>query len=142
VPADNVHLTLAFVGAWPQSQLASLFAAGHSLDGQTMHVTLDLHGAFRRTGIAWIGASSPPVALADLATALAGALRANGVPYDERSFRPHVTLARRCRGPWPHGACEPLAWDVDSFALMASETRTEGARYTRLAGWPLRDANA
>lgn len=140
VPAHNVHLTLAFVGAWPHAQLASLLDAGESVDGETMRITLDTQGGFHRAGVAWIGAASPPDALGALAVSLAGALHANGVSFDARSFRPHVTLARRCHGPWPHGAREPLAWDVDSMALIASETRTEGARYTRLAAWPLRNA--
>jgi len=142
VPADNLHLTLAFIGAWPAAQLASLLAAGAAVDSEAMRITLDTQGGFRRAGIAWIGASSPLPSLDALAKSFAPLLIANGVAHDEPRFHPHVTLARRCRGPYLHEAAGPYVWDVDSFALMRSETGTEGARYTRLASWPLRRATA
>lgn len=140
VPAANVHLTLAFIGAWPTTRLAPLLAAGKAVDGDAMRITLDTRGGFHRAGVAWMGASSPPQALATLVSSLVGQLVANGVSHDERPFHPHVTLARRCRGPYRHDAVGPFAWDVDSTALMQSETRAEGARYVRLARWPLRGA--
>jgi RNA 2',3'-cyclic 3'-phosphodiesterase len=139
VSADNIHLTLAFIGAWPAAQLASLLAAGAAIDGEAMHITLDMQGEFRRAGIAWIGVSSPPPALAALAKSFTAVLIANGIAYDEQRFHPHVTLARRCRGPYPHDAAGPFAWDVDAIALMRSETGADGAHYRRLASWPLRD---
>ena len=138
VPADNIHLTLAFIGAWPAAQVASLLAAGTAVDADSMCITLDTQGGFRRAGIAWIGASSPPPGLGRLANSVTAALIANGVSYDEQRFHPHVTLARRCRGPYPDEVAGPFAWDVDSIALMRSETGVEGVRYTRLATWPMR----
>ena len=138
VPAENVHATLAFVGAWPVSRLPELHAAGAAVCGEPMRVVLDRQGAFRRAGIAWISASQPPPALGALAQALFERLVAVGVKLDERPFRPHVTLARHCRGPYAAGPVGPFAWDVDTVALMLSDTRTEGARYRMLASWPLR----
>jgi 2'-5' RNA ligase len=64
VPAENIHLTLAFIGAWPTARLASLMAAGAAIDSEPMRIMLDTQGGFRRAGIAWIGGSSPPPALA------------------------------------------------------------------------------
>jgi len=139
VPADNIHLTLAFIGAWPTARLGSLTAAGATIECEAMRITLDTQGGFRRAGIAWIGASSPPPALDALAKSLAVALAANGISFDDQRFHPHVTLARRCRGPYPHEAAGPFLWDIDSIALMRSETGADGARYTQLASWALRD---
>jgi 2'-5' RNA ligase len=138
VSADNVHATLAFVGAWPVSRLPELHAAGADVYGEPMPIMLDTCGAFRRAGIAWIAASQPPSALGTLAQALFERLVAIGVQLDERPFRPHVTLARHCRGPYTAGPAGPFAWDVDALALMQSDTRAEGARYRMLASWPLR----
>ena len=138
VPADNVHATLAFVGVWPVSRLPELHAAGGDVHGEPMRIVLDRQGAFRRAGIAWIAALQPPSALGTLAQALFERLVAVGVKLDERPFRPHVTLARHCRGPYPSGPVGPFAWDVDVIALMLSDTPAEGARYRMLASWPLR----
>lgn len=139
VPAENLHVTLAFVGAWPIARLPVLLAAGAAMRGEPMRIVLDRQGAFRRAGIAWIAASAPPARLMALAAALADALAAAGVVLDAQPYRPHLTLARHCRGPYPHDAAGPFAWDVTDMALMQSETRTEGVRYRQLANWPLPD---
>ena len=60
VPANNIHLTLAFVGAWPRGRLDVLLAAGAALDGEAMRITLDRQGGFRRSGVAWVAPSSAP----------------------------------------------------------------------------------
>ena len=139
VPAENLHATLAFVGAWPVSHQPELHAAGAAASGEPMQIVLDRQGAFRRAAIAWISASQPPPTLGALAQALFERLVATGVKLDERPFRPHVTLARHCRGPYPSGRAGPFTWDVDALALMQSDTRAEGARYRMLASWALRD---
>jgi 2'-5' RNA ligase len=63
VPADNLHVTVAFVGAWPLSRLSHWTAVGDRCAGEAMRVTLDTLGGFRRAGVAWIGERDPPVAL-------------------------------------------------------------------------------
>jgi 2'-5' RNA ligase len=144
VPAENIHLTLAFVGAWPRTRLDALLAAGGALNADAMRVMLDRQGGFRRSGVAWVAPSSAPVALGMLANSLAGNLRANGVSYDDKPFHAHLTIARKCRGPFLQGAIGPYVWDIDAVALVASDTRADGARYTILATWPLarRDESA
>jgi RNA 2',3'-cyclic 3'-phosphodiesterase len=138
VQGGNAHLTLAFVGAWPASRLVSLHTAGDAVRGEPFRLTLDTLGAFRRSGIAWLGSSHPPPQLVRLANALGDALREHDVTYDAHLFRPHVTLARRARGPGPSDRVEPFAWEVDAFSLMASRTRPEGVQYETLKTWPLR----
>ena len=72
-----------------------------------------------------------------LAGALSGALSDAGVSLDARPFRPHLTLARRCRGPYPKGEAGPFSWEADRIVLMQSQTGADGARYTELAARPL-----
>lgn len=137
VPAENMHVTLAFIGAWPSARLPTLLDAAATIHGQPTNIVLDRLGAFRRAGIAWIGPSLVPDALTRLAASLADTLSAVGVILDAQPYRPHVTLARRCRGPYPEGATGPFRFDADRFVLMQSHTRTEGARYSALSEWPL-----
>ena len=138
VPADNLHVTLAFIGAWPASNLSRWIDAGARCAGESMHVTLDRLGGFRGVGVAWIGARTTPVALEQLAGALGAELTAAGVPVDARAFAPHITLARRCRGPFPDEAAGPYEWTIDALVLMRSHTERTGARYVEVARWPLR----
>jgi RNA 2',3'-cyclic 3'-phosphodiesterase len=136
VPVDNMHLTLAFVGAWPGSRMRHLHAAGAAVRGEPFRLTLDTLGGFRRSGIAWLGPSHPPPQLITLAAALGDALRNEGVPYDARVFRPHVSLARRVHGRRLEEIVEPVTWDVDAFSLMESTSRSGAVRYEALASWP------
>jgi 2'-5' RNA ligase len=137
VPAEDVHLTLAFIGAWPLAKLSALYGAAAAIRATPMRVSLDVQGGFRRAGVAWIAPSTQPLGLQPLAQALGVHLTEVGVKLETRAFDPHMTLARRCRGPYPHGAAGPYVWDVDAMTLMASDTRGEGSRYTALARWPL-----
>lgn len=138
VPGENAHITLAFIGAWPVARLPVLLDAASGVRGAASTLALDTLGAFRRAGIAWIGSSSPPATLLQLQSSLAAGLTSAGVAFDQvQAFKPHITLARRCRGPYPRGAIEPIAFDVDRFSLMQSDTRAEGARYRTVAEWPL-----
>jgi RNA 2',3'-cyclic 3'-phosphodiesterase len=138
VHAESMHVTLAFIGGWPVARLPTLLDAAASVHGEPMHIALDRLGAFRGAGIAWVGPSLVSDALTRLAASLADALSAAGVALDAQPYRPHVTLARHCRGPYPEGAAGPFGFDADRFVLMQSQTRAEGARYQSLATWPLR----
>ena len=88
VPAANLHLTVAFVGAWPLSRLAQWIEAGARCAARPIHVTLDTLGGFRRAGVAWLGASAPPEPLLDLGRSLNAELAAAGIARaDARSIR-------------------------------------------------------
>jgi len=56
---------------------------------------------------------------------------------EDRPLAPHVTLARKCRGPYPDERVTPFAWTADALTLLESQTRAKGARYRPLARWPL-----
>jgi 2'-5' RNA ligase len=136
VPADNLHVTVAFVGAWPLSRLAQWIDAGARCAALPMHVTLDTLGGFRHAGVAWLGASAPPPALLDLGRCLDAELAVAGIA-SARSFHPHMTLARKCRGPFPRDSAGPYEWDIDALSLMQSRADAAGVRYDVLRQWRL-----
>jgi 2'-5' RNA ligase len=137
VPSENIHLTLAFIGAWPVVRMSMLMDIGGRIAAQPIELVLDTVGAFRRAGVAWIGVSTPPPALTLLASTLTTSLAAAGVPIEARRFHPHLTLARRCRGAHAVETAGPYRWVADAMTLVASETRPEGSRYSPLATWAL-----
>ena len=137
VAAENIHLTLAFIGVWPVARIVELAEAVAHVPVRPMTLSLDTLGGFRRAGIAWIGMASPPAALMALASSLGTALAAAGVPLEARRFHPHLTLARKCRAAHAVETAGPHPWNVDAMTLLASQTRAEGARYTPVAAWTL-----
>jgi RNA 2',3'-cyclic 3'-phosphodiesterase len=138
-PSRNLHLTLAFLGDVAATRVPALSAIGLAAAAAVspFQLTLDHTGNFRRTGIAWVGASTQPPELAELVRQLRDALEAEGYAMERRVFQPHVTLARRCRGPVTVPLVTPIAWHVGRIALNASELARGGSRYRELATWPL-----
>jgi 2'-5' RNA ligase len=141
-PPDNLHLTLAFVGEVPASSVATLRAVGLAAAwaAAPFTLTLDRIGTFRRTGIAWAGASVVPGELSRLAQCLADALASHDFPIEHRTFAAHVTLARRCRERGDLAPSAPIAWSADRIVLNVSEQAPGGPRYRELDRWPLEKA--
>ena len=142
VPPENIHLTLAFIGAWPhvadwpRSQRRRELRRAPQCTS-----TLDTLGGFRRAGVAWIGAAMPPPGCTLCGIRLATALAAVNVPLDARPL-PSASDAG-AKVPRPASASNapvPTHGMSTRLTLMQSQTRSEGARYTSLG--PGRSANA
>ena len=137
--AENLHLTLAFLGSVPQERVAELADIGTKAAeaAAPFLMTLDALGVFRDAGVAWAGPQATPAGLRRVFDAMRASLHDAALPTERRGFNPHVTLARRCLRGLAVTTMEPLDWPVDSLALMASETLPEGVRYRELASWRL-----
>jgi len=136
VPEENLHVTLAFLGSVTKDRVTRVEAAAATISADTFELHLDRAGCWRRTGILWLGASSTPPALERLVSCLWSALEPCGFWPDHRDFRPHVTIARRCKKARA-GAFEPVAWSVRDFALLESFSGHRGASYKVIGRWPL-----
>ena len=142
VTADNVHLTLAFLGAQPETRVREFCALAAAIEVAPFRLLLDDIGCFRKTGIAWLGASAAPPELIALHAGLGRALNVAGIMLDARPFAPHLTLARRISRAVRRRLAEPIDWGVTSFALVSSETLPDGARYRLLDTWRGRGAGS
>ena len=136
VAPENVHLTLAFLGEQP-ARLAVEIDMRSAAAIPAFALSFDELGCWRKTGIAWVGASAVPRELSHLEQSIARALAALGLEGDERPYSPHVTLARRIVRPLRPRAITPLVWSIDSFALMESAPAGAGRQYRVVRSWPL-----
>lgn len=137
ISGEHVHLTLAFLGDVEVERLPKLHAIGDALPNRGAVLEFDTLGAWRASGVAWVAPSQLPSTLVDLHAALHGALTEAAFEMEQRPFRPHVTLARRCVQPHPRSHCAVVRWPVKRLCLIGSELRAEGPRHTTLAEWPL-----
>ena len=130
-PAENLHVTLAFLGeVSPEARTCAEQAAGR-ISGAPFTLSIDRLGYWSRKGLLWAGSSTPPPALERLAADLGGALEADcGFQRDQRPFQAHVTVARKVPRMPGRIAIEPLEWPVERFVLVASELGPNGATYT------------
>jgi 2'-5' RNA ligase len=136
VPAEKIHLTLAFLGEVAAERQAQAIRAAQETRGGAFTLPLDRVGSFRRARVAWAGTSSPPAALLDLQADLARGLAERGFVLEDREFAAHLTLARKIAKPVPPASMKPIAMRADALALVLSEAGT--GRYTTLETWPLR----
>ncbi len=101
LPAENVHLTLKFLGEVPDERIPELAAAVdgavHGLEAFPMVV--NGFGAFpspRRPQVVWAGIERNPT-LGTLQGRVDEAMAELGFQREDRAFRPHLTLGRAQR---------------------------------------------
>lgn len=141
-PADNLHLTLAFLGDVPETRLPELAGLAAALVTEPFVLELDCIGYWRQQRLVWAGPRSCPRALAALAAVLGDGLRAHGFRSERRSFKPHVTLLRDAQRAPVQTACGPLAWRPTQFVLACAQPDGHGIRYRIAGNWPLKGAAA
>lgn len=139
---ENLHMTLAFLGAVTQDQALRMQTAAGTLSARPFSLKIDATGSFPRAGVLWLGPSHPPQALTNLQADLARRLRAAcpelGVWEREHGqYRPHVTIQRRFKQSLPEFSFDPIYWPVMDFCLFASESSENGSNYRVLQRWPL-----
>lgn len=137
VAAENLHVTLAFLGFVPDSGLADLVAAASALDGSAFGVCFDRVAHWPRPQVLVALSSVPPPAAAALAASLWRRLTPLGFNMDARPYQPHVTLARKVRRPGRDLDMRPVNWPVTGLSLVESVTDPAGARYRVIERWPL-----
>ena len=126
---ENIHLTLAFLGAQPRESVGELTTRARRIAATPFVLELDQVDCWRKNDIAWAGASVVPRSLAALRGSLAASLADAGIALDPRPFAVHVTLARRLRTAVRRTLSPPLAWPVDRWALVASTPGRNGPEY-------------
>ena len=137
--ADQLHLTLEFLGNVPESRLPAVCEAGATAaaSGRPGIIALDRLEHWRRPQVLCLTASVVPEPIIALVGSLRDELAARGLSPERREFRPHLTLARKVTHGLSSVNFEPLAWPVNEITLVESTTDPAGSRYSRLEAWPL-----
>ena len=131
---DNVHLTLAFIGAL-ETELAQQVAARLAAEPfAPFDWSLDAVGAFAGARVLWAGGRDAQLdALAARARRLLDEI---GVPFDRKPFVAHVTLLRNvpreAAREAAHAIEPPIPWHAGTPVLLESRTDAQGVRYTPL----------
>ncbi|VFN06250.1 MAG: 2'-5' RNA ligase [Candidatus Kentron sp. G] len=137
VPAENLHVTLLFLGSVDAARQGCLEKAAGGIDAPPFELRFDHLGSFPRARIIWSGVSETPPALLSLAAELGRGAAGCGLEPEGRPFTPHLTLARKAGKPVRDVPHAPVAWPVEGFCLAESLTLPTGARYRVLKRWPL-----
>jgi RNA 2',3'-cyclic 3'-phosphodiesterase len=142
VPAENYHLTLAFIGEVPRDKLGALKGIGAAQRALKFTVHLDAYEYWPKAGVVIAAASVCPEPLEALRHALGAALARCDVVLDSRPFQPHITMARKVPQAPVLQAMSEIVWTPRSFQLARSVSTPDGSVYTVVDSWPLLDKAA
>ena len=134
IAKDRLHLTVVFLGELTAAGLA-LARAVPPIRVGLFDVTIDAIGVWPESRILWAAPQGPPEALGELEAELSERLAEQGFRFEDRIYRPHVTLARRARPI--EAQVEPVRWRVEELALVESFPDGRNVHYEVLERWPL-----
>lgn len=148
-----LHLTLRFLGAYPDTELPRLQAALDAhIEPPAVALTASGVGTFgapRRKRTVWLGVAGDLAGLTALAAAVERAVVEAGTTPESRAFSPHITIAR-VRERAPDHAREqvahasrglrvpPLEAQAADVALVRSHLGSGPPRYEVLSRHPRR----
>jgi len=133
---EDLHMTLHFLGQVDIRQLDALHALGAGAADERFDLILDRTGHWRRSQILWAGPSSVPDELPQLHARLATGLNGLGIETEARTYKPHVTLARKVRTQPVAQPLGALSWPVTELALVESRSG-EVPMYHPVGRWTL-----
>ena len=145
---ESIHVTLKFLGSVELSRIPQLMSVLEPIGDKTSPFSLDLQGVgvfptVKRPRIFWLGVSGPSQSLHRLVSEVEAALQSLGFASEEKTYHPHLTLARIKhenamvgsalieKGVFENGH-HLGTLTVDRFTLFQSDLNTSGALYTPL----------
>lgn len=145
--AENLHVTLKFLGAVADEKLEEVRAALANIRSDQA-VTLEFRGLGffpneKRPRVFWAGMEASPN-LKTLASDIEVAVEELGIPREKREFSPHLTLARFEGPTLPASLRKAIAENAqrefgslrtNEFRLIHSKLKPSGAEYTTLASF-------
>lgn len=139
VPAENFHVTLAFLGDISVKQLDTLKLHIDNIPSfTTFNVSLDKLGYWPKPKAFWLGCQQTAIEHLLLAKHIQQIVNKSGVLLQEQHYVAHLTLARKCKVSPP----APLfpanfQWHAEHFHLFESISYSDGVHYPILQSWPI-----
>jgi len=151
VNRDGIHLTLKFFGNVEEKKIALIrdIIEREVTDSEEFWFTVENLGFFpspKHPRVIWLGLGGDIRSLSELNKRLEQNFVASGFREEEHPFTPHLTLGR-IKGNinmenWRSSVSEEEITEIGAFyvyelILFKSELTPQGARYTKLASFPL-----
>lgn len=131
---ETWHATLVFLGAVAEQRMESLLLAAQETAVRRFELQLTTAHYWGHNHIVYAAPEATPPALAELVRELEHNLRRHRFPFEDRPYKPHVTLLRHAR--WSDEPLPPMpavCWPVGGFALVQSIGDAQGPHYEVLA---------
>ncbi|MEE3197180.1 MAG: RNA 2',3'-cyclic phosphodiesterase [Pseudomonadota bacterium] len=134
VTAENLHITVAFLGSINKVQLGKVRAVSY-VTASKFVITLDTLHFHRSSRMLWLVPHEVPEELVLLQQSLWDGLEQAGYKREYRLYCPHLTLARRSR--MVREVVKPVVWPVTKLVLLESIPVPKGVSYEVAQVWRL-----
>jgi len=135
---ESLHNTLVFIGNIEQPRLEALQLAAQEVSGKAFELHFGEARYWGHNHIVYATPSEVPGPLAQLVSALEQRLTIHRFKFEQRDYKPHVTLLRNAH--WtdsPLPAMHSVHWQIRDFALLQSAQQDGQSNYRVLARFPL-----
>jgi 2'-5' RNA ligase len=132
VDRRNWHITLAFVGAFPENRIPILHEKAAEIEVEPFRLNLDRMEFWPRPKVAVVTAPVVPPEMQRLVDQIEAALSEVGIRPEERRLRPHITIVRNARSFTTERLARRATTEWSGFDLIESSSMPGGATYTPL----------
>ena len=126
------HVTLAFIGDFPERQIPHLLDAVRVIPFEPVRLRFDRAEFWPRPKVAVLAAQAVPAALEKLVNSLNLLLTDSGVLPAPYNFRPHITIVKRARPFEKQQLAQPAVIEWSGFELVESAPAQGGRTYRPL----------
>ena len=126
------HVTLAFVGPFPESRVPYLLERAAQIEVEPFRLNFDRLEYWARPRVASLSAATVPPALQQLVDALNSVLLDLGLKPEDRNYRPHITVVRNARAFPTERLTQRVTTEWSSFELVESVPVPGGVNYVPL----------
>jgi RNA 2',3'-cyclic 3'-phosphodiesterase len=132
VDRRNWHITLAFIGTFPEDRVPYLLECAEQITVEPFRLSFDRLEFWPRPKVASLCAAMVPPELQALVDSLNAALVDLGIEPEDRTYRPHITVARNARPFTTERLAQRSVTEWSSFELVESVSVPRGAYYVPL----------
>ena len=135
VKKSNLHITLEFLGQVSKYNQQQLIEKSNHIQVEPFELELTSIGWWKKPGILWIGPQHIPQSLTNLVESIKQIVEQQGLETDKRSYKPHITIARKVKQDQLPEQSIDIRWQVNSFALIESKSTDTGVVYQIAQQW-------
>jgi 2'-5' RNA ligase len=134
--ADNLHVTLVFLGNVSDDICSTLLTKARSIEASPVQLVFNELNYWKRPRVICLTCQQQTLPVYTLVNQISRLVSDLGISIEQRPYRAHVTLVRKAvTRPDVHFA--PFHLHFERFALVESQSTENGVHYEVLKDWPL-----
>ena len=135
VKKSNLHMTLEFLGEVSDKDRDEFTERLNAIKAEPFQIELTRTGFWKKSQIIYIGTTIIPEQLLTLVKSIRKCVKQQGLKTDNREYKPHVTIVRKVKQILLPKETFHIQWQVNSFALVVSNSTNDGVEYKVIKKW-------